>query len=107
MNVFKTSLKENKELSNWDFPKEIIIGIPKIIPLKNKIINIQAILISHLVKGSSIFMFSKLVISDSLLWVEEIILFIKFVNHLKISTRLYQEYLIQEFVKFTKWYIDK
>ena len=76
MKVFKTSLKDNKELSNWDLPKEIIIGIPKIIPLKNKIINIQAILMSHFVKGSIIFMLSKLVISDSLLWVEENILII-------------------------------
>ena len=65
--VFKTSLKDNRELSNWDFPKEIIIGIPKIIPLKNNIINIQAILISHFVKGSIIFILSKLIISDSLL----------------------------------------
>ena len=67
MIVFKTSLKDNKELSNCDFPKEIIIGIPKIIPLKNKIINIQAILISHFVKGSIILILSMLVISDSLL----------------------------------------
>ncbi len=76
MKVFKTSLKDNKELSNWDFPKEIIIGIPKIIPLKNKIINIHAILMSHFVKGSIMFMLSKLVISDSLLWFEENILMI-------------------------------
>ncbi len=74
MKVFKTSLKESKELSNWDFPKEIIIGIPKSIPLKNIIINIQAILISHFVNGSIIFMLSKLVISASLLWFEENIL---------------------------------
>ena len=76
MKVFKTSLKDIKELSNWDFPKEMIIGIPKIIPLKNKIINIQAILISHFVKGSIIFMLSKFVISDSLFWFEENILII-------------------------------
>ena len=45
----------------------MIIGIPKIMPLKNKIINIQAILISHFVKGSIILILSMLVISDSLL----------------------------------------
>ena len=67
MKVFKTSLKEIKELSNCDLPKETIIGIPNITPLKNKIINIQANLISHFVKGSINFMLSKLVISDSLL----------------------------------------
>jgi len=76
MKVFKTSLKDIKELSNWDFPKEIIIGIPKIIPLKNKIINIQAILMSHFVKGSIVFMLPKLIISESLLWFEENILII-------------------------------
>ena len=71
MKVFKASLKDSNELSNWDFPKEMIIGIPKIIPLKNKIISTQAILISHFVSGSIIFMLSKLVISDPLLWFEE------------------------------------
>ena len=74
MKVFKTSLKDNKELSNWDFPKDMIIGIPKIIPLKNMIINIQAILISHFVIGSIMFILSKSVISDSLLCFEENIL---------------------------------
>ena len=83
MKVFKTSLKDNKELSNWDFPKEMIKGIPKNTPLKNKIINIQAILISHFVKGSIIFMLSKLFISDSLLWFEENILIIYFLITLK------------------------
>ena len=76
MKDFKTSLKDSKELSNWDFPKEMIIGIPKNIPLKNKIINMQAILMSHFVKGSIIFMLFKLVISDSLLLLEENILII-------------------------------
>ena len=67
INVFKASLKENRELSNRVFPKEMMIGIPKIIPLKNIIISIQAILISHFVRGSNIFILSKLVIFDSLL----------------------------------------
>ena len=107
INVFKASLKENRELSNRVFPKEMMIGIPKIIPLKNIIISIQAILISHFVKGSIMLMLSKFVTSDSLLWFEENILIIKFVNHIKITTKLYQEYVIQKFVKFTKWYIDK
>ena len=105
MKVFKTSLKDNKELSNWDLAKEMIIGIPKIMPLKNKIINMQAILISHFVRGSNIFILSMLVIFDSLLWFEENILIIKFVNHIKITIKLYQELFIQKLVKFTKWYI--
>ena len=67
MKVFKTSLKEIKELSNCDLPKETIIGIPNITPLKNKIINIQANLISHFVRGSIISILSMLVISDCLL----------------------------------------
>ena len=88
-------MKDNKELLSWDFPKEMMNGIPKIIPLKNKIINMQAILISHFVKGSIILMLSKVVISDSLTWFEENILIIKFVIKIKISTNFYQEYFIQ------------
>ena len=88
-------MKDNKKLLSWDFPKEMMNGIPKIIPLKNKIINMQAILISHFVKGSIILMLSKVVISDSLTWFEENILIIKFVINIKISTNFYQEYFIQ------------
>ena len=88
-------MKDNKKLLSWDFPKEMMNGIPKIIPLKNKIINMQAILISHFVKGSIILMLSKVVISDSLTWFEENILIIKFVIKIKISTNFYQEYFIQ------------
>ena len=81
--------------SIWEFANVVIIGMLTIIPLKKIIINIQAILISHFVNGSIICIFSKLVITDSLLWFEENICDIKSISYIKISKEVYQEYFIQ------------
>ena len=71
--------------SNWDFVKAIINGIPITIPVKNRIMSIEDILINQIVKGSINFWFIFVSISRSLELFEENIF-----KYLKVNNKIFE-----------------